>query len=86
MSAQPLVDCPQCQQPTLIKLIGMGLIPIVKGTTTPCRGGRPAKSKPKLGDKLGEGKNKNNKPPWRDGAVNKKILKNPTKYIQTGEI
>jgi len=83
MSAQPLVDCPRCNQPKLIKLVGAGLSPIIKGTTTPCRGNRCNNI---LKNKNEFGKHKVNKPFWRDGPVNKKILKNTQKYIRTGEI
>lgn len=88
MSAQPLTDCPECGQPQLIKLIGMGAAAIVKGTETPCRGSRCNKQRmnPKNKDRLGEGINKGSKPFWRDGPVNKKILDNPKKYIQKGEV
>ena len=80
-------DCPKCHQPKLIKLIGIGLSPIIRGTTTPCRGGRTIKErKSKLGDRVGEGKNKSEKPFWRDGPVNKEILKNPEKYIREGKV
>jgi hypothetical protein len=75
MSAEPLVDCPECLSPELIKLIGMGICPIVKGTENPCTGG----------SKLGEGEFKQKeKPFWRDTKVNPKVLKNPEKYIKEG--
>ena len=87
MSAKSLVDCPKCCQPKLIKLIGMGLSPIIRGTTNPCHGGSIGKKrKPKLIDKLGRGTNECKQPFWRDGPVNKKILKNPNKYIEEGKI
>lgn len=82
MSAIPLTDCPRCCKNTLIRLIGKGGAVIVKGTATPCRGGRRIIPK----DRLGEGKNKTEKPFWRDGPVNKKILKNPEKYIKEGVV
>jgi hypothetical protein len=77
-----LVDCPNCNKPELIKLIGPGLPPIIKGTKTPCTG-RP---KPKINDRLGEGKNKGEKPFWRDGKIDKRILKDPERYIMKGEV
>jgi hypothetical protein len=80
--SERLIDCPECHEPKLVRLIGMGSIPIIKGTTTPCRG----EKKRKIGDKLGQGKNKGEKPFWRDGPINKKILKNPEKYIKKGEV
>lgn len=91
MSAKPLIDCPECNKPTLIKLIGMGSAAIVRGTETPCRGNRDGTTKkkcdePKKLDRLGEGKNKGEKPFWRDGPVNKEVLKNPKKYIKEGKI
>ena len=73
MSAEPLVDCPECKQPTLVKLIGAGAAVIVRGTETPCHGGRKLPAKGKM-------------PSWRDGPVDKRILKNPKKYIAEGEI
>jgi len=85
MSAEPLTECPRCHQPKLIKLIGIGAAVIVKGTKTPCHGGR-SNVKPKNSDKLGKGKNKGEKPFWRDGPVDKKVLENPKKYIEKGEI
>lgn len=83
MSAKPLVECPKCGLPELIKLISAGAVVIIKGTTTPCRGARghiPRK------DRLGEGKFKSEKPFWRDGPVNKDVLKNPRKYIEEGKV
>lgn len=90
MSAKPLIDCPECNQPKLIKLIGPGAAVIIKGTENPCRGGRgrqTAKKRiPKLNDKLGEGKNKSEKPFWRDGPIDERVLKNPKKYINEGKV
>ncbi len=91
MSAEPLVDCPECLKPELIKLIGMGMCPIIKGTENPCTGGRGVPKKEdtstKRKDKLGEGKFKQKeKPFWRDTKVNSEVLKNPKKYIQEGRI
>lgn len=80
MSAESLIDCSKCHQPELIKLIGMGLSPIIHGDKT------IEKRKPKLVDRLGRGVNKDKQPFWRDGPVNKKILKNPIKYIKEGKI
>lgn len=87
MLTEPLVDCPECNQPKLVKLIGPGAAVIIKGTENPCVGGRNNKTKKKKNlDKLGEGKNKGKKPFWRDGPVNKKILRNPKEYIREGRI
>lgn len=88
MSAEPLLECPRCNLPKLIKLIGIGSSPIIKGTDNPCQGGRKSKTrKPNIGDKLGEGKNKAKMPWWRDGAINKKMIaKNPEKYIKEGKV
>jgi putative FmdB family regulatory protein len=80
MSAESFIDCPKCHEPKLIKLIGMGLTPIIRNTKTPCHGGR------QLGDRLGRGKNKSEKPFWRNGLIDKKILKNPDKYIKKGRV
>ncbi len=79
--SEKLIDCPECHKPELIKLISSVTI-IIKGTETPCRGGR----KRKIGNKLGEGKNKSKRPFWRDGKIDKRILKDPEKYIRKGEI
>jgi hypothetical protein len=70
-----LIICPQCNNKSLIKLIGAGLSPIIKGTKTPCRGEREIKEK-----------QPDYKPFWRNGKVDKTILKNPQKYIQEGAI
>lgn len=92
MSAQLLKDCPECHKPELVKLIGAGAAVIVRGTETPCRGSRGGKTHkkqhrtPNITDKLGQGKNKTEKPFWRDGEVNKKVLKDPEKYIKRGEV
>jgi len=91
MLANPLVDCPQCNQPKLIKLIGSGAAVIVRGTENPCTGGRSIPTKKNIKkckklDKLGEGKNKCKTPWWRKDRVNKKILNNPEKYIQEGKV
>ena len=87
MSAGPLIDCPKCDQPKLIKLIGGGAAVIVRGTATPCRGGRSSKTQKKQHKyRLGEGKYKGERPFWRDGPVNKEVLKNPEKYIEKGRV
>jgi len=83
MSAEPLTECPECHKPTLVKLISCGAAVIVRGTETPCRGFRGRKTPL---DRLGEGKNVGKKPFWREGPVDKNILKNPEKYIKKGEI
>jgi len=85
MSAEPLVNCPECHQPKLIKLIGAGACVIVRGSETPCHGGRSIK--PKSKDKLGEGKNKIKKAPWwrKDRSLDKTVLENPDEYIRTGK-
>jgi len=82
MSDDPLTLCPECGNEDLIKLISCGAAAIVKGTSTPCNGGRERQKK----DRLGEGKYKGATPPWRTGPINKDILKNPKKYIAEGEI
>ena len=92
MSAEPLVECPECHEPKLVKLIGCGAAVIIKGTETPCRGNRGGgtaqkqRMNPKKVDRLGEGKNKGEMPPWRDGPVNKDVLKNPERYIREGRV
>jgi len=92
MSADPLKNCPECNLPKLVKLIGMGAAAIVKGTETPCKGGRKSEQKkkqcmnPRARDKLGEGVNKNKYPFWRNSSIDKQILRNPEKYIHTGEV
>lgn len=78
MSAAPLKICPECKNPSLIRLISSGVRPIIRGTQTPCSGGRELKTeKPKKSQE---------KPFWRDGPINKDVLKNPEKYIATGEL
>lgn len=91
MSAKPLVDCPECGKPKLIKLIGMGSAVIIRGTDNPCRGRRGGKTnkesrhKPRK-DRLGEGRFKSKKPFWRDGPIDKDVLKNPKLYVERGEV
>ncbi len=80
MSMEPLIDCPECNKPELIKLISPGASVIVKGTKTPCKGRKTPK------DRLGEGKFKGEKPFWRDGKIEKRILNNPEKYIREGKV
>ena len=92
MSAEPLVICPECGKSSLIKMIGMGSAVIVRGTETPCHGGKVSTTQkkqsknPEQHDKLGRGKNKGETPFWRDGPINKKVLKNPEKYIREGKV
>lgn len=87
MSAKPLKKCPECGKLKLIKLIGPGVSIIIKGTKNPCRGERSNSKKTiKRRDKLGQGKNKTDKPFWRDSPVDKNILKNPKKYIEEGKV
>lgn len=83
MSMKPLINCPDCDQPKLVKLISPGASIIIKGTKNPCRGGQRSKTSK---DKLGEGKNKDIKPFWRDGKIDMNVLNNPEKYIKQGEI
>lgn len=78
MSAEPLKLCPRCNKSSLIRLIGPGRPPIIKGTQTPCVGGRELKQE--------KSKKNKEKPFWRDGEIDKSILKNPEKYIMTGEV
>ncbi len=89
MSAKSLTECPGCHEQKLVKLIGSGAAVIVRGTKNPCRGtvGKTNNKTPrKKLDKLGEGKNKSEKPFWRDGPVKKDILKNPEQYIKKGKV
>lgn len=88
MSAKPLVDCPECGKPELVKLISPGAAVIVRGTETPCYGerGRKKQKKSRSKDRLGEGKNKGEKPFWRDDPINKNVLKNPEGYIEKGKV
>lgn len=83
MLAEPLIECPDCGLPELIKLVGAGAFVIIRGTATPCRGTRGRKTQK---DRLGEGKFKGEKPFWRDGPVNKDVLKNPRKYVEEGKV
>lgn len=80
MSMKPLVNCPECNKQELIKLISPGASVIIKNTKTPCRGRKIPK------DRLGEGKFKGEKPFWRDGKIEKRILKNPERYIREGKV
>lgn len=82
---EALTKCPECGQNKLIRLISGGAAVIVKGTKNPCNGGRK-KEVDCPRDKLGQGKFKVPKPFWRDGPVNKNILKNPKKYIAEGKV
>lgn len=91
MLAEDVEDCPKCKRPDLIKLISAGLPPIIKGTENPCRGYRGSQTHkgtklPKRHDRLGEGKNNSEKPFWRDGPIDKDVLKNPKRYIQKGTV
>lgn len=89
MFVESLVECPRCHKPELVKLISGGAAVIIKGTENPCRGTRGKTQKklpPKQRDRLGEGINKGELPPWRDGPVDKRILKNPERYILEGEV
>lgn len=72
-----LLVCPACHKESLVKLISAGLPPIIRGTKTPCRGGRVLEQKPKPEPYT---------PFWRDDKINPNVLKNPKKYIETGEI
>lgn len=85
MNSKSLIDCPVCNTPALIKLISPGAAIIVRGTENPCNGGSHRKKTVK-NDRLGEGKNKIEKPFWREGKVNKDILKKPDQYIKEGTI
>lgn len=88
MLAKPLTECPQCHKSKLVKLIGPGAAVIIRGTKNPCSGvrGKTKKTPPKKLDKLGEGKNKGDKPFWRDGPIDKSILENPEQYIRKGTV
>lgn len=92
MLAKPLIRCPECHELKLVKLISGGAAVIVRGTETPCRGNRGGKTpkrqqmNPRNSDKLGRGKNNSETPFWRDGPVNKKVLRNPEKYIREGKV
>ncbi len=94
-----LKKCPKCNKNQLIRLISGGGAVIIKGTQTPCTGGMTKqerkeeksfrkKQKRKAKKKANEALKKN--PPfWRsskDGQPRQDILKNPQKYIETGEI
>lgn len=80
MSMEPLLSCPECCKPGLVKLISPGAAVIIRGTENPCKGRKTHK------DKLGEGKFKGEKPFWRDGKINKDVLKDPDKYIKEGKV
>ena len=79
MSQDPLKKCLNCGENTLVRLISSGVSVIIKGTKTPCFD----RTKPKT-KKI---KKNNYRPFWRKSdKINKKILKNPQKYIHEGEI
>lgn len=95
MSSKPLKKCPQCQKNTLQKLISGGAAVIIKGTQTPCfdrtetlekkKAKREKIARQKKEAKAAEKK----KPPWwrprKDKKIDMSVLKNPEKYIRTGE-
>ncbi len=82
MSAETLVYCPMCNQPELVKLISPGAAVIIKGTKNPCRGNRGGKTKKVVQTEKSKSKAEN--PFWRDGPIDKDIMKNPEKYIEEG--
>jgi putative FmdB family regulatory protein len=98
ISAKPLRRCPQCKKNTLVRLISGGGAVIVRGTNTPCRGGRKLeeiqeqkherKNKIKKQKQRAKEMMKKNPPWWRPNRdeVNMDVLKNPKKYIETGEV
>lgn len=89
MSAKPIVVCPECHESKLVKLISPGATVIVRGTKNPCRGTRRKTNKKvskEPSDRLGAGKNKTEKPFWRDGPIDKNVLKNPDQYIKQGKV
>jgi hypothetical protein len=79
MSQEPLKECPSCSKNDLERLISGGGAVIIRGTKTPCFDKtKPPKEKKKKKEKY--------QPFWRQsGKINDAILKNPTKYIETGE-
>jgi len=82
MSDASIKICPNCSSDDTIKLISGGGAVIIKGTSTPCYQKGQRKKTKKLGDEKVI-------PPWRsskNGKPRKDILKNPDKYIQTGEV
>ncbi len=97
MLADPLTKCPECGEASLQKLISGGAAVIIRGTTTPCGGGRRKEEfkeklqhqKRELAKRKIEAKAKADKnPPWwrpNPKKINTDILKNPEKYINTGE-
>ncbi len=98
MSAKPLSKCPKCNKLGLIKLISPGALAIVKGTQNPCRGGRnlaeikerkiAKKQELEKQRKKAKEAEKRNPPWWRsrkDNKIDMNVLKNPEKYIKTGE-
>lgn len=78
MSDAALEDCPHCKLPELDKLISTGVVGKVIGSNTPC----PKKT----GDFEKIEKEAAPKPFWRKGEINDKILKNPQRYIRTGQV
>lgn len=78
MSAEHLQECPECGRLALARLIGAGSLAIVRGAVAPCRPQlcpRRAAAKPKI------------KPWYRSkDKVDMNILRDPDRYIQTGEV
>ncbi len=95
MSSKPLKKCPQCKKNSLQKLISAGAAVIIKGTQTPCFDRTEALEKRKdkrrkIARQKNEAKTAEKKnPPWwrprKDKKIDMDVLKNPEKYIQTGD-
>lgn len=98
MTDDSIKHCPQCNSTNVEKLISGGAAVIVKGTQTPCYGGRRAeeikeiKKEKKQKREKQKAKAKENaikNPPWwrpDPKVIDTKVLKNPKKYIETGEV
>ena len=90
--AEPLKTCPACGQDDLVRLISGGLMVMVPKHNTL---GSLAEENTKQARKVGQDPPKSYRrlkkpkaiPFWREtDTVNKKILSNPQKYIETGGV
>lgn len=82
----PLVLCDGCNQTTLVRLPGVGTVMVKNSKEISQDKKEQYKERVKNMKKLGS---EPSEIPWwrsnKDGKIRKDIMKNPTKYIQTGE-
>jgi putative FmdB family regulatory protein len=90
--AEPLRTCPACGKDDLVRVISGGLAAFVpKHNTVGSLAEQNAKEARRRGEEPPKSFRRTKKPKerpfWRDGdTVNKKILGNPQKYIETGKV